>query len=136
MKRRRFLKIVVGLFSSTAAISFLYPLLKFLAPPSIVAETSKVILQKKDVPIGKSRDVLFNNVPSIVINRRDKGFIAFSKVCTHLGCLVVYDEGKKLMLCPCHAGTFDLEGNVISGPPPKPLVKLPLKVEGDNIIIG
>ncbi|MGW8273276.1 MAG: QcrA and Rieske domain-containing protein [Thermodesulfovibrionales bacterium] len=72
----------------------------------------------------------------IVINRTDKGLIAFSKVCTHLGCLVAYDEDSKALICPCHAGTFDLEGNVISGPPPKPLTKLPLKVEGDNIIIG
>jgi cytochrome b6-f complex iron-sulfur subunit len=39
-------------------------------------------------------------------------------------------------ICPCHAGIYDLEGNVLSGPPPKALIKLPVRVEGENIVIG
>lgn len=136
MKRRKFFKLLLSLLGSTAFISFFYPLLRFLAPPGSEAHVSKITVPKAEVPIGKARSIVFNNIPAIVINRSDKGFIAFSKVCTHLGCLVEYQADKNIMLCPCHAGTFDLDGNVVSGPPPKPLHRLPLRVEGENIVIG
>ena len=70
------------------------------------------------------------------MNIPDKGFVALSKVCTHLGCLVEYDSAKKRLLCPCHAGIYSLDGNVISGPPPKPLHKYPVKVQGEEIVVG
>ena len=57
-------------------------------------------------------------------------------VCSHLGCLVDYDKVRNRIFCPCHAAVFDLEGNVVTGPPPKPLQKLPLRVEGESIVIG
>ena len=60
----------------------------------------------------------------------------FSRVCTHLGCLVNYNGEEKRFICPCHAANFNLEGNVISGPAPKPLVRYPVLVKGENIVIG
>jgi len=96
----------------------------------------KVILAKAEIPVGGSKVVLFKDKPVIVINRPGKGFVALSKVCTHLGCLVEYEKNKNRLICPCHAGTFDLEGNVLSGPPPRPLPKVTLKVEGEQLIIG
>ncbi|HXW68264.1 MAG TPA: ubiquinol-cytochrome c reductase iron-sulfur subunit [Dissulfurispiraceae bacterium] len=136
MKRREFFKLLMYLLGSTAFISFFYPLLRFLAPPGSEASIKKLVLPKADVPSGSARSIVLNNVPAIVINRPDKGFIVLSKVCTHLGCIVEYDRDKKIMLCPCHAGTFDLDGNVISGPPPKSLQRLPLRIEGETLVIG
>ncbi len=136
MKRREFFRLLMYLLGSTAFISFFYPLLRFLAPPGSEANIKKLVLPKSDVPSGKAKSIVFNNVPAIVINRPDKGFIVLSKVCTHLGCIVEYNGDKKVMLCPCHAGMFDLDGNVISGPPPKSLQRLPLRVEGETIVIG
>jgi Rieske Fe-S protein len=49
---------------------------------------------------------------------------------------VTYERGKKILLCPCHAGVYDIEGNVVSGPPPKPLQKFSVRVEGENVVIG
>ncbi|MBI4581340.1 MAG: Rieske 2Fe-2S domain-containing protein [Planctomycetes bacterium] len=57
----------------------------------------------------------------VLIVRTDKGFIALSAVCTHLGCLVEYDAAKKAIACPCHGAWFDLNGQVTGGPPPRPL---------------
>jgi Rieske Fe-S protein len=37
--------------------------------------------------------------------------------------------------CPCHAGTFDREGNVLSGPPNRPLSRYPAQVRGDEIVV-
>jgi cytochrome b6-f complex iron-sulfur subunit len=121
---------------STALASFIYPIVKFLAPPIGEAETKAIVLSRNDVPVGEAKDIVFNDNPAIVINHSRLGILAFTRVCTHLGCLVEYDKENNQLICPCHAGTFDLEGNVTSGPPPKPLQKLPLRVEGDSISIG
>lgn len=136
MKRRKFLKAVLAIFGLTSLVSFAYPLLRFLAPPSGEARIKKLVIEKVEVPIGGSKNIVFNDMPAIVINTPERGLIAFSRVCTHLGCLIEYEKDKHQLLCPCHAGTYDLEGNVVSGPPPKPLPRLPLKVEGENIVIG
>ncbi|OGP63900.1 MAG: hypothetical protein A3K22_03745 [Deltaproteobacteria bacterium RBG_16_42_7] len=136
MKRRNFLKLLFAFLGSISFASFVYPLVRFLAPPGIEAKTKKLSLSKGEIPVGSAKNIIFNNTPAIIIDRADKGLVALSKICTHLGCIVEYDRAKKRLLCPCHAGVYDLEGNVLSGPPPKPLQKLPLKVEGETIVIG
>ncbi len=52
------------------------------------------------------------------------GYRALSATCTHLGCGVSWDDAKSRFVCPCHAGTFDRGGNVVSGPPPRPMDRL------------
>lgn len=137
MKRRRFLKTVLAFLGSITLFSFAFSLLKFLAAlPSRTAEPKKLIMRKSDVPSGDAKNFIYQNAPAVIINSPDKGFIALSRVCTHLGCLVEYNRGKQRLLCPCHAGNFDLDGNVLSGPPPKPLAVIPLKIDGDNVIIA
>lgn len=66
-------------------------------------------------------------------NGRD--FLVMSNVCTHLGCRVrwVADQGE--FFCPCHNGVFDKEGNVVSGPPPRPLDRFEVKVEDDQLFV-
>ncbi|MBI5026178.1 MAG: Rieske (2Fe-2S) protein [Nitrospirae bacterium] len=135
LKRRGFLKLLLSLLGSTAAVSFVYPLLRFIAPPG-EARIKQMSLRKGEIPLGEARDIVFNATPAIIINSPERGYIALSRVCTHLGCLVEYDKGKKRLLCPCHAGIYDLEGNVLSGPPPRPLPKIPLRIEGEIIVIG
>jgi cytochrome b6-f complex iron-sulfur subunit len=136
MDRRRLLQLLLALFGSTALVSVAYPLARFLAPPGGGAQAQKMSLKKSDLAPGEAKEIILNNTPVIVINRPDKGYVAFSRVCTHLGCLVEYDRAKNRLLCPCHAGVFDFEGKVISGPPPKPLTKFVVRVEGESIVIG
>jgi len=121
---------------SAATVSVVYPIVRFLAPPRREAGGRQFSLRKGDIPVGEARDFIFNGTPAIIINRPDRGYIALSRVCTHLGCLVDIDRGRKRLLCPCHAGVYDLEGNVLSGPPPRPLPRIPLRVEGETIVIG
>ncbi|MGE5237203.1 MAG: ubiquinol-cytochrome c reductase iron-sulfur subunit [Chloroflexota bacterium] len=135
MKRRSFLGVLLGFLSSTALVSLAYPLLRFFAPSS-AAGGQRVSVKKEGIPVGGSEEIVVNNVPVIVINRHGKGFVALSRVCTHLGCLVQYERESGRLLCPCHAGLFDAEGNVLSGPPTKPLARLPIRVEGDRLIVG
>lgn len=136
MKRRAFLSKLLAVSGLTAFCAFIYPLARFLAPPRKDAKGKQIILKKEEIREGETKVVVINAAPVIVINRPGKGYIALSKVCTHLGCLVEYDKTAKRLICPCHAGTFDLEGNIVSGPPSKPLPEIPIKIEGENIFIG
>ncbi|NOY56999.1 MAG: Rieske 2Fe-2S domain-containing protein [Actinobacteria bacterium] len=62
-----------------------------------------------------------------------RDFIGMSNICTHLGCRVRWVEDRRQFYCPCHAGVYDENGNVVSGPPPRPLDRYELDVEGDEI---
>jgi cytochrome b6-f complex iron-sulfur subunit len=136
MKRRGFLKLLTSVLGLGALGAFAYPLFRFLLPIESGITAKKIIIAKRDIPLNSAKDLMIGPTPAIVINSKERGFIAFSKVCTHLGCLVKYDKDRMQFICPCHAGIFDLEGNVVSGPPPSPLQKFAVKVDGDNIVIG
>ncbi|HZK05872.1 MAG TPA: Rieske 2Fe-2S domain-containing protein [Actinomycetaceae bacterium] len=67
------------------------------------------------------------------------GILAFSKVCTHVGCPVaLYEQNTKHLLCPCHQSTFDLadEARVVFGPAKRPLPQLPITVNNDGYLIA
>jgi len=59
--------------------------------------------------------------PVLVVALEGKKFRAFSAICTHLGCIVKWDAASRKILCPCHAGVFGPDGQVLGGPPPRPL---------------
>ena len=60
--------------------------------------------------------------------------LAYSQACTHLSCAVVPRIAEGVLHCPCHEGYFDLmTGRNIAGPPPRPLPKIELSIEGDDI---
>jgi cytochrome b6-f complex iron-sulfur subunit len=73
--------------------------------------------------------------PIIVIRRDESKFLAFSAKCTHLGCIVNWDDSQKTINCPCHAGVFSAEGKPVSGPPPKPLKEYKVVVVGKEVQI-
>lgn len=136
MQRRGFLKLLISILGLGGLGSFVYPLFRFLMPVESQARAKTITLAKAELPVDTAKDLMIGLTPVIIINTRDKGFLAFSKVCTHLGCLVKFDKERQLFICPCHAGLFDLEGKVLSGPPPKPLQKFSVRVEGVDLIIG
>ena len=67
---------------------------------------------------------------------KEKKLIAFSPVCTHLGCMVRWDRVDETFKCPCHGGVYDKFGRVKEGPPPAPLTELPVKIVDGMINIG
>ncbi len=60
---------------------------------------------------------------------------ALQSTCTHLGCRTSYDRKAKLILCPCHGGVFDVQGHVVSGPPPTPLPTLATRIEDGQVLV-
>ena len=137
MSRRGFLEWVIGLVGGIAAVSAAGTALAYLKPPRGPEgkEGPVEVADKEDIPVGEGRVVPFKGTTAIVIHTQD-GFVAFSAVCTHAGCIVEWQQDKNRIYCPCHAAVFDIEGNVVSGPPPRPLPKYPLKVQGEKIILA
>lgn len=72
----------------------------------------------------------------IFIVNTGKELFALSAVCTHLGCLVSWYRPENRFRCPCHSGQYDIRGNVVAGPPPMPMKRLPLKIEYKRVNIG
>lgn len=136
MERRGFLRLLLTITGLTALGSILYPLTRFVAPPLAKKSSDRLVIDKDLISEGNAKEIVLGSTPAIVINVPERGFVVLSRVCTHLGCLVQYDKKGKRLLCPCHAGIFDLDGKVLSGPPPKQLESIPLKVEGGSLLIG
>ena len=63
----------------------------------------------------------------------DGGFLALSRKCTHLGCTVPWVEKEMKFACPCHASAFDITGDVINSPAPRPLDIYPIFIE-NNVV--
>src|SRR6476620_8368128 len=67
------------------------------------------------------------------------GIVAYSKICTHVGCPVaLYEQQTHHLLCPCHQSTFDLtkECKVIYGPASRPLPQLPIAVDAEGYLVA
>ena len=67
------------------------------------------------------------------------GIIAFSKICSHMGCAVaLYEQQTKHLLCPCHQSTFDVTraAKVIFGPAARPLPQLDITVDGEGYLVA
>jgi cytochrome b6-f complex iron-sulfur subunit len=138
--RRGFLQWALG-FSIIATIGgVLIPIIGYLWPPARQAAGSAgrvLVGAAKDLPVGQAKVLPVNDKPVIVVNTAKGGVKAFSAICTHLGCVVTWDQGKQVILCPCHDGRFNpMTGAVISGPPPAPLPPMRVAVENDQIFVG
>jgi nitrite reductase/ring-hydroxylating ferredoxin subunit len=72
---------------------------------------------------------------AILIRTLDGEFHAFGQKCTHLACPVYFERGHQRLECPCHDGAFDAKtGNVLFGPPPRPLDQIELEVRSDGAV--
>ena len=74
--------------------------------------------------------------PCILVRLAPDRFVAYSQRCTHLSCPVIYEKDKDRLRCPCHEGYFAAaDGRVLGGPPHRPLPKINVSVEGNDVWI-
>ena len=131
--RRSFLDVVLGLGFVSTAMSMAYPVWRYLIPP-VAAEpvTDSVVAGKATGFRPNSGSILkFGTRPAILVRTGDGQFKAFNAVCTHLDCTVQYKADTSQIWCPCHNGLYDLSGNVVSGPPPRPLESFKVNLRGE-----
>jgi Rieske Fe-S protein len=129
----RFLCLVsFGLFTGQAGV-LLKSLFDKKYPPSEPGAFR--IIGRDDLAVGGSYVFMLpeKKEPIILIRLAEKDYVAYSQKCTHLQCPVIWRQDESKILCPCHHGAFDVKtGNVLYGPPERPLpaVKLGLRADG------
>lgn len=136
--RRRFLRWLGAVTVVSTAAMVLTPIAGFLVPTRAgkAGAGGKVLVgTTADIPPGGGKVVAMGSKPAIVVNT-EQGVKAYSAICTHLGCVVAYNDMVGAIQCPCHDGRFNPgSGAVISGPPPAPLPPITVSVEGDQVFL-
>lgn len=145
--RRKFLaRLSIGLGSLAAALVAV-PSIAFLLGLRKTPEVWRDVGSVDQFPVGTTQQVSFQDsspLPWAGVTaktaawlRRENNdeFIAFSVNCTHLGCPIRWLAGANLFMCPCHGGVFYANGQVASGPPPKPLNRYTTRVVNGRVQI-
>lgn len=133
--RRRFLEILLGFLGAVFAGGIIYPVLAYLVPPSRKKGGEIIKVPMAELPPGGMKRFFIRGGPAIVINSRGT-YAAFSLVCSHLGCLVIWEGNKNEFVCPCHGAKFDAEGKVISGPPPRGLERFNVEEKENEVWVS
>jgi cytochrome b6-f complex iron-sulfur subunit len=120
-----------GLGAAALGISFLK------APESggRVSESAVKCGSFSSLPVGSARFIRHGTDPLFVVRASETEVVALSAICTHLRCVLHWDDETKMIRCPCHAGSFDRSGNVLSGLPPRSLRTHPAEVRADEIVV-
>lgn len=143
--RRDFLRGLVKSGFGLLAFLFGATLLRFMYPSHITRRQLRYypLLGEDDIPRQGVRRVHLSydkgektiTMRVFLVNAGGDVF-ALSSSCSHLGCLVDWSRHKEQFICPCHGGKYDMRGNVVAGPPPLSLARMPLKVEDGMVYIG
>jgi len=136
ISRRDFIDLIIkgGLFTTLAGM--VLPALAYLWPvtqrgPALGKEDVGPL---DDIPVGGARKVILGG-SSLILVRTANEVKAFSAICTHLGCIIDWSKEKQEFICPCHAAVFDVNGQVVSGPPPRPLPAHQVNVVNGRVFV-
>ena len=150
LDRRSFVKIVLSVLGSMMAAIVGLPMIQYFISPALKKITSDEWISLgllENYPLDVPTPFHFNltrvngwerssqSYGAFILRQAGEDPIVFSDVCTHLSCRVGWDAENEEFLCPCHAAFFSKFGEVISGPPPKPLDRYEIKLEGDQLLI-
>jgi Rieske Fe-S protein len=86
-----------------------------------VGDHFKAAVTLPDLGIGEGAVTHHNGTQVAVARDRDGQVHAVSAICTHLGCVVGFNDGDQTWDCPCHGSRFALDGSVLDGPATDPL---------------
>jgi Rieske Fe-S protein len=136
--RRRFLDFLLATSAGATLVAILYPIFRFMSPPKTVEAAQHSVSAGKlsEIPVNSGKIFKFGNKPGILIRTPSGDLKAFSAVCTHLECIVQYSADKKQIWCACHNGQYNLNGQNIGGPPPRPLEEYAVNTHGDEIVVS
>lgn len=137
-KRREFLDYLLGTSVIATLVAIAYPIIKFLVPPAETeaAQNSVVAGKLSDLEPNSGKIFKFGARPGILIRTPAGEFKAFSATCTHLDCIVQYRPDMKMVWCACHNGQYNLSGQNVGGPPPRPLDEFLVNTRGDEIVVS
>ncbi|MFN2188811.1 MAG: Rieske 2Fe-2S domain-containing protein [Candidatus Promineifilaceae bacterium] len=150
LTRRDFLGIATGAIAAFIGAGMAVPAIAYILGPALKREETeewirlgsvskvetgtpslfKVQLERQTGWIVDTQEASF-----YVLTEDGRSYIAMSNICTHLGCRVRWIDEEDNFFCPCHNAVFDKDGQVVSGPPPRPLDRLEVKVENDQLFV-
>ena len=150
LDRRSFVKIVTAALGSVMAAVAGLPMIQYFISPALRKTGGDEWIplgSLENYPLDTPTLFNFNKVKvngwekstqsygAFVIRQSDGEVIVFSDVCTHLSCRLGWVEEKSEFYCPCHAAAFDKNGEVKSGPPPRPMDRYEIRMEEDQLYI-
>lgn len=139
MPRRRALA-VIG--SSVAAIGAAPLALAGCEPPVPVDTTFE--LDPESLPLGEPTLVGFEfekpdgsigQGSAWFLRQEGKALVAYDPRCTHQACEYAWEPAQSQFACVCHEAAFSLDGEVIFGPPPRPLARFPMVLSGTSVTL-
>ena len=134
--------VVYGPNTPLRAADFSIPGQMITVAPEGYTENQDVLAKAVTIIIKFAPGVLVPNrpgQPGTIMNWTVDNIVAYSKICTHVGCPVaLYDQTTHHILCPCHQSTFDATNGaqVLFGPAPRPLPQLPIKVDSSGFLVA
>lgn len=147
--RRRFLKLMTGVFTFFGGLVLGIPLVGFVVGP--VLERKKRswarVVRIDTLPPGKPVDLNFADPNADAFLRKtverscwavahSAGKVTvFSPICPHLGCRYDWHSSSNAFVCPCHGSVFALDGKVLAGPAPRPLDTLPNEIRAGELFV-
>ena len=148
LTRRNFFMRAIGALSGGIAASIAIPSLGFVLSPIFKASKPRGLMEVGPLsrfPVGSptlasivledSGGTLFKQGVYVVNHGKGK-FDVFRLNCTHLGCPYEWNDAAGKFFCPCHGGVFDISGNVVAGPPPRPLDRYRPVIKGGTLYAG
>jgi menaquinol-cytochrome c reductase iron-sulfur subunit len=150
LSRRDFIKATTAIVGGVVALVVGLPALAYLISPSLRKNEEDAWIDLgalADYPLNKPNLFEFTRTKIngwektamsygvFVVRQDEKNVRVFSNICTHLGCHISWHPDIKNYVSPCHDGHFDILGNVVSGPPPRPLDEFTTKTEQGNLYI-
>ncbi len=150
ISRRSFLALATWAIGGVISIGIGIPAIEYLIGPSLkkanktewirISSASKVevdtpTLFKVKITRQVGWTVNEEELAVYILTSNGRDFIALSNTCTHLGCKIRWISDKGQFFCPCHNGVFNKDGQVVAGPPPRPLDRYQIKVEDGQLYI-
>ena len=147
--RRSFFTWLILAAAGLIGISLAVPLSGYVSSPALKRRERRWVDagSVSDLPVGEpaQRDLVMTVTDGYMEVAAVKGIWAlrratdevtvYSPICTHLGCGFRWDAGARKFKCPCHGSEFDSDGKVVGGPAPRPLDRLPVKVENGHLLV-
>lgn len=133
--RRDFLHIGWNILLGTAALGSGYVGLKFLTSQAVEGSLGGIIVAGFVDDFTPGSVTAFNAAQLYLVRTDDGGFIALYRKCTHLDCVVLWDESRQWFNCPCHGSQFSPDGDVLNDPAPSPLTRFPVSLDEQGRIL-
>jgi Rieske Fe-S protein len=138
LSRRRFLGSMVGGGATALGLGTLVPLTRYVGDLRAKPLPDYVELDRAeyDPEPGASRMLMYGRIPALIVRTPEDELKVFVAICTHFDCTVGYLAEENRIFCACHEGRYDVDGRVVSGPPPEPLRQFHHRLEGNRLVIA